>query len=131
MVHIKFSTCPCVPVGSPSPSLMASEDVDVVSAELKESLMERLVAALVCEEPMASTDVTSEHDVGSDECDMSGDTGDSGNASDNGGPVKIGVEDALAHISFDFGRSKVTRGRILNLKSSFHFSLKDLLGLLS
>jgi hypothetical protein len=127
MVHIKFSARFRVPLGSPSPSPMALDDVGVISAEHKESLMERLDATLVDEEPMASTEVTSEQDVGSDESDTSGDTGDSGNALDNGGRVKIGVEVALVGISFDFGWSKVMRSRISDLKSSFRVSLKDLL----
>jgi hypothetical protein len=121
MVRIKFSACPRVPVGSPSPSPMASEDVGAVYAALKESLTERLDVALVSEKPMTSTEITSEHDAGSDESDASGDTDDGGNALDNGDRVKIGAEAALAGISFDFGRSKVTRGRISDLKSSFHF----------
>jgi hypothetical protein len=80
-----------------------------------------LDAAVVAEEPITSMTVTSEQDVGSDESDAFGNTGDSGNASDNNGHVKIGVEVALAGISFDFGRSKVTRGHISDLESSFRF----------
>jgi hypothetical protein len=71
MVRIKFSACPRVPVGSPSPSPMASEDVGAVYAALKESLTERLDVALVSEKPMISTEITSEHDAGSDESDTS------------------------------------------------------------
>jgi hypothetical protein len=46
------------------------------------------------------------------------DTSDSGNASDDGGHVKIGAEATLAGISFDFGWSKVTRGRVGAHKTS-------------
>jgi hypothetical protein len=83
--------------------------------------MERLDAALVNEDPMASTEATSKQDVGSNESEASDDTGDCGNASDNGGRVKIGAEAALPGDSFDFGWSKVTRGRISYLESSSHF----------
>jgi hypothetical protein len=51
---------------------------------------------------------------------VSDDSGDSGNTSDNGSHVKIGVEAALAGISFDFGPSKVTKGHISDLESSSH-----------
>jgi hypothetical protein len=127
MVHIKFSARSCVPAISPSPSPMASEDVGIVSIVHKESSMKQLDAALVDEEPMASTEATSEQDAGSDESNASDDTGDSGNALDNGGHVKIGVEAALAGMSFHFGWSKVMRGHILDLESSSRFSLNDLL----
>jgi hypothetical protein len=60
MVCIKFFACPRVPTVSSSPSPMASEDVGIVSTEHKESSMERLDAALVDQEPMASIVVTSE-----------------------------------------------------------------------
>jgi hypothetical protein len=121
MVRIKFFARPCVLVSSRSSSPMALEDVGVVSMELKESSTERLDAALVCEEPMASMEVTSEQDHGSDESNTSGDTGNSGNASDNIGCMKIRAEVALAGITFDFGRSKITRGHILDLEISFRF----------
>jgi hypothetical protein len=62
--------------------------------------------------------------VGSKDDNASDDTCDSGNASDNGGHVKIGAEAALASISYDFGWSKVTRGRVSDLENSIHFFLK-------
>jgi hypothetical protein len=121
MVHIKFFAHPCVPAVSPRPSPMASKDVGIVFAEHKESSTEWLDATLVNEEPMASTEVTSEQDDGSNERNISDDTNDSGNALDNGGHVKIGAEATLAGMSFDFGWSKVS-------KALLAFSLKDLLG---
>jgi hypothetical protein len=80
-----------------------------------------LDATLGDEEPIASTEVTSEPDARSEESDASGDTGNSGDASDNGGRVKIGADAALAGISFDFGRSKVTKGHISDFESSSRF----------
>jgi hypothetical protein len=62
--------------------------------------------------------------VGSEDDNASDDTGDSGNASYNDSRVKIGVEAALAGMSYDFGRSKVMRGRISDLQNSFCFFLK-------
>jgi hypothetical protein len=35
--------------------------------------------------------------------------------------VKIGAEASLAGMNYDFGQSKVTRGRISDLKNSIHF----------
>jgi hypothetical protein len=63
-------------------------------------------------------EVTSEPDAGSTKSEVSDDSGDSGNTSDNGSRVKIGVEAALAGRSFDFGPSKVMKGRISHLKSA-------------
>jgi hypothetical protein len=121
MVCIMFFACPCVPAISSSPSPMASEDVGIVSTKHKESSMEWLDVALVDQEPMASIVVTSEQDARSDESDAPENSGDSGNASDNGGRVKIGVEAALAGMSFDFGWSKVMRSCVLGLESSSRF----------
>jgi hypothetical protein len=103
VVCIKFFARPRVPAISPSPSPMAPDDVGIVSVEHKEYLTERLDATLVDEEPMASMEVTSEQDAGSNESDASD---DNGNASDNAGRVKIGAEAALAGMSFDFWISK-------------------------
>jgi hypothetical protein len=70
---------------------------------------------------MASTEATSKWDTGFEDDNASDDTGDNGNASDNGGRVKIGAKAALAGMSYDFGRSKVTRGHISELENSFCF----------
>jgi hypothetical protein len=73
------------------------------------------------EEHVVSMEVTSELDARSEESDASGDTSDSGDASDNGGRVMIGADAALAGISFNFGRSRVTKGCISDLESSSCF----------
>jgi hypothetical protein len=130
MVRIKFSTHPRIPAISPSISLMASENVGIVSAEHKESSTERLDTSFAEKEPVGSTEMTSKLDAQSDESEASDDTGDSGNASDNGGRVKVGAEAALARMSFDFGQSKVTKGCVSDLESSSCFSPKGLLRLL-
>jgi hypothetical protein len=70
------------------------------------------------EEPIVSMEVTSELEARFEEGDASGDTG---YASDNGGSVKIGADAALTGISFDFGRSKVIKSRILDIESSSCF----------
>jgi hypothetical protein len=67
-----------------------------------------------------SMEVTSEPDARFEESDASGDTGNSGITSDNGGHAKIGVDAALAGIILNFGWSKVTKGRILDLERSSH-----------
>jgi hypothetical protein len=118
MVCIKFSSHPRVSTISPSISPMALEDADIVSVEHKESSTERLDMSLAREDPVNSTEVTSEPDAGSAKSEASIDSGDSGSTSDNGSHVKIGAEAALAGISFDFGPSKVTKGRISDLESS-------------
>jgi hypothetical protein len=130
MVRIKFSTHPRIPAISPSISLMASENVGIVSAEHKESSTERLDTSFAEKELVGSTEMTSKPDAQSDESKASDDTGDSGNASDNGGRVKVGAEAALARMSFDFGQSKVTKGCVSDLESSSCFSPKGLLRLL-
>jgi hypothetical protein len=90
----------------------------------RESLTEQLDTTLADEQAIDSTEATSEWDVGSEDDNASDNTGDRGNASDNGGHVKIGAEAALADVSHDFGRSKVMRGRILYLKNSSCLFLK-------
>jgi hypothetical protein len=110
MVQIKFSSHPCVAISSPIFSPMAFEGSSDSSKADKGTVGK--------EEPNISTGLTSKPDIGSEESNASGDTGDSGNASDDGGRVKIRVEACLVGVSFDFGQSKVTRGRILDLKSS-------------
>jgi hypothetical protein len=67
---------------------------------------------------------TSKQDVGSEDDNAFDDTGDSGNASDNGGRMKIGAEATLAGMGYDFRRSKVMRGHVSDLRSSFRFFLK-------
>jgi hypothetical protein len=121
MVRIKFYSHPRIPAASFSPSPKASEDAANVSVRDKESSTERLDVTFGDEEPVVSTEVTSEPDARSEERDASGDTGDIGDASDNGGHVKIGADAAVAGISFDFGRLKVTKGRISDLESSSRF----------
>jgi hypothetical protein len=69
----------------------------------------------------ASMEVTSELGVRSDESNVSNDTDESGNVSNNGGHVKIRAEAALAGMCFDFSQLKVMKGGISNLKSSSHF----------
>jgi hypothetical protein len=121
MVCIMFFSRPRVSTISPSISPMASEDTVIVSVEHKESSSERLDTSLAREDPATSTKVTSEPDAGSAKSKVSDDYGDSGNTSDNGSRAKIGGEDALAGISFDFGLLKVTKGHISDLESSSHY----------
>jgi hypothetical protein len=121
MVCIKFSARPRILVVSPSISPMASKNVGIVSTEHKESSTERLDTSFAKKEHVGSTEITSKPDAQFDEIEASDDTGDSGNASDNGGRVKVGAEAALAGMSFDFGQSKVMRGRVLDLVSSSRF----------
>jgi hypothetical protein len=121
MVRIKFCSHLRIPTASSTPSSMASEDVANVSMGHKESSMELLDATLGDEEPIVLMEVTSEPDARFEESDASGDTDNSGDASDNGGRVKIGADAALAGISFDFGRLKVTKGSISDLESSSRF----------
>jgi hypothetical protein len=121
MVQIKFCSHLLIPAASSTPSPMASEDAAHLSMGHKVSSTERLDVTLGDEEPIASMEVTFEPDAGSELSDASGDTGNCGDALDNGGRVKIGADSALDGISFDFGRSKVTKGRISDLESSSRF----------
>jgi hypothetical protein len=100
---------------------MASESVADISVEHRGSSTKQLDTTVADEQATASTEATSEQDAGSEDHNASDDTGDSGNASNNGGHVKIGAEAALAGMSYDFGRSKVTRGHISDLEKSFCF----------
>jgi hypothetical protein len=77
MVRIKFSSRPRVAVSSPVFSPMAFEG----SADASKVDM----GTVGEEEPIFSIGLTSEPDVGSEESDASGDTGNSGNASVDGG----------------------------------------------
>jgi hypothetical protein len=108
MVHIKFTARPRTPVVSPSLSAMA---------------LQWFISNLQGVFDWA-IGYNSRWDVGSEDDNASDNTGDRGNASDNGGHVKIGAEAALADVSYDFGRSKVMRGRILYLKNSSCLFLK-------
>jgi hypothetical protein len=89
--------------------------------EHRESSTDQLDTTITDEQAIGSTEATSEWDATSKDDNESDDTSDSGNASDNGGHIKIGAEAVLASMSYDFGWSKVTRGRILDVKNSFHF----------
>jgi hypothetical protein len=124
MVHIKFTTCPQTPVVSPSSSAMALDGMTDVSMENRESLTKQMDTTLTDEQAIVSTEATSEKDAGFKDDNASNDTSGRGNASNNGGHVKIGAEAALASVSYDFGWSKVTRGRISDLGNSFRFFLK-------
>jgi hypothetical protein len=121
MVRVKFTARPRTPVISPSLSPLALESAADVSIEHRGSSTKQLDTTIANEQAMASTEATSERGAGSKDDNASDDTGDSGNASDNGGHVKIGAEAALAGMSYDFRRSNVTRGRISDLENSFRF----------
>jgi hypothetical protein len=103
MVHIKFTPHPRTPVVLPKFSLVASETAANASAGHRDSLAEQPDTTLVDDQAVTLTKVTSDQDARSDGKNPSRDTGDKGNASDNGGHVKIGAEDALSGISYDFG----------------------------
>jgi hypothetical protein len=83
---------------------LALEDADDVCVEQWGPSAEQLDMSVVDDQVVASTEATSEHDVGSGEENPSEDTGNSRNASDNCCRVKIGVEAALAGMSCDFGQ---------------------------
>jgi hypothetical protein len=72
---------PCVAVSSPVFSPMASKGSTDASKVDKGTVGE--------EEPIFSIGLTSESDVGSEDSDASGDTGDSGNASDDGARLRL------------------------------------------
>jgi hypothetical protein len=124
MVRIKFTALPETPIVLPSLSPMASKGTVDVSVEHRESSTEQLDTTLADEQAIASTEATSERDVGSKDDNVSDDTSDGGNAFDNGGRVKIGAEATLTGVRYDFGWSKVTSGHISDLENSFRFFLK-------
>jgi hypothetical protein len=92
--------------------------------EHRESSTKQPDASLADCQAVTSMEVTSNQDANSIEKNPSGDTSDSGNASDNDGHVKIGAEVALAGMGYDFGQSKVTRARITSLENSAHYFSK-------
>jgi hypothetical protein len=83
-----------------------------------------LDTTLTDEQAIASTEATSEWDAGSKDDKVSDDIGDTGNASNNGGHVKIGADTTLASVSYNFGQPKVMRGHISDLGNSSCFLLK-------
>jgi hypothetical protein len=103
---------------------MASEDAGDVSVGHRGSSAEQLDTSLADDHNVALTEATSEQDAGSDEENLSEDTSDSRNVSDNGTRVKIGAEAALIGLSYDFGQSKVTRVGIMSLQNSARYFLK-------
>jgi hypothetical protein len=72
-----------------------------VSTEHRGSSTKQLDTTIANEQAMASTETTSKRDAGSEEDNVSDDTSDSGNAFYNGGRVKIGVDTALAGMSYE------------------------------
>jgi hypothetical protein len=63
--------------------------------------------------------------AGSDPENESKGSGDSETASNSGGRMKIGVEDALAGISYDFGWSTIAKARIASLESFASYFPKE------
>jgi hypothetical protein len=103
----------------PDASPMASEDVVNISGDVREPLLERIDSATTQMEHVAFAEVPSDQEEDSDGSG-SEDLGSSGNTSDSADRVKVGAGAALHGISFDFGCSKVTKDRILELES-FHY----------
>jgi hypothetical protein len=103
---------------------MASEVAAAVSTEHRESSAEQSDASLADDQVVTSMEVTSDQDASGDEENPSGETGDRGIASDNGGHVKIGAEATLASMSYDFGQSKLTRAHITSLENSARYCSK-------
>jgi hypothetical protein len=69
---------------------MVSDGMADVSTEHRESSTEQLDTTLTDEQAIVSTEATSKRDVGSEDDNVSDDTDDSGNASNNGGCLKLG-----------------------------------------
>jgi hypothetical protein len=73
---------------------------------------------------MVSMEAALEQGAKSDQEDPPGGSHDDETASDNGGRVKIGAKVALAGISYDVGKSGVTKAHIDSLESFAHYFLK-------
>jgi hypothetical protein len=109
---------------------MASEDLGNISAGRRGSSAEQLDTSLANDQVITSMEATSEQDAMPDEENLSGNTSDSRNASDDGSHVKIGAEAALAEVSYDFGQSIVTRACIRSLENYARYFLKGFARLL-
>jgi hypothetical protein len=90
---------------------MASED------EHRESSVEQPKTSLADEQVVVLVEAASEQGVGSDGENPPDDSSDSENASDSGGHVKIGVEVALAGMSYDFGQLTMMKAHVTSLES--------------
>jgi hypothetical protein len=99
---------------------MASKD------EHRESSAEQPETSLADEQVVISAEATSEQGAGSDGENPSNGSGDSENTPDSGGWVKIGVEAALADVSYYFGQSTVTKARVMALESFACYFLQEI-----
>jgi hypothetical protein len=89
---------------------MALED------ERKDSSADQPETSLADEQVVVSAEAVSEQSARSDGEDLSEGSSDSRNVSDSDKLVKIGVEAALASISYDFGQSTMTKAHLTSLK---------------
>jgi hypothetical protein len=123
MVHIKFTTRSHTPVVSPKFGSMASDEVLAASADHREISTEKLEESLGGQQAVVLTEATSKQGARSNQDDDE-------TASDNSSRVKIGAEAALTGISYDFGKSGVTKARIASLENVTHYFQKDMTELL-
>jgi hypothetical protein len=90
---------------------MASDD------ERRKSLPEQPESSLSDEQVVVSTEAVSEQGAGCDGENPSDGFGGSENTSNSCSCVKIGVDAALAGMSYDFGQSTMMRARVTVLES--------------
>jgi hypothetical protein len=93
--------------------------------------MEQLDTSLANEQPVASMELTSEPDVGSDESNAFDDTNKSGNVFDNGDRVKIGARLPLLGCVLTLVDRRSRRAASLISKVPLAFFRKGLPGLLA
>jgi hypothetical protein len=121
MVRIKFTTHPCTPAVSPKFGSMASDEAFKASVEHREISTEQLEISQGGQQATVSTETALEHGAGSDQENQSRGSGDDKTVSETGGHVRIGAEDALVGISYDFGKSGITKACIASLENLAHY----------
>jgi hypothetical protein len=121
MVHIMFTTRSHTPVVSPKFGSMASDEVLAASADHREISTEKLEESLGGQQAIVLTEATSKQGARSNQDNRSEGSDDDETASDNSSRVKIGAEAALTGISYDFGKSGVTKALIASLENVTHY----------
>jgi hypothetical protein len=104
--------------------LRAFDEALEASVEHRETSTEQLEESQGGQQVIFLTEAASEQGAGSNQENQSDGSDSHETASDNDSRMKIGAEVALAGISYDFGKSGVTKVHIASLEGVAHYFLK-------
>jgi hypothetical protein len=100
---------------------VAFDEVFEGSTEHREISTEQLEESQGGQQAVILTETALEQGARSDQENRSGGSSEDETIFDNGGRMKIGIEAALAGISYDFGKSGITKAHIASLENLAHY----------